>query len=37
MQGFGIWLGLAFGLTIAAITLTARFVILSKRALPVQQ
>lgn len=37
MQGFGVWLGLAFGLTVAAITLTARFVILSKRALPVQQ
>ena len=36
MQGLGIWLGLAFGLTVAAFALTARFVLLSKRALPAQ-
>jgi len=30
MQGFGIWLGLAFGLFVAAISLTTRFVLLSK-------
>ncbi|HEX4028363.1 MAG TPA: MATE family efflux transporter [Rhizomicrobium sp.] len=33
LKGFGIWLGLAFGLTVAAITLTTRFAILSKRPL----
>jgi len=33
LQGFGIWLGLAFGLLVAAITLTTRFAILSKRPL----
>jgi MATE family multidrug resistance protein len=33
MQGFGVWLGLAFGLLIAAITLTTRFAILSKKPL----
>jgi MATE family multidrug resistance protein len=33
MQGLGVWLGLAFGLLIAAITLTARFAILSKKPL----
>jgi MATE family multidrug resistance protein len=33
LKGFGIWLGLAFGLTVAAITLTTRFVILSKKTL----
>jgi MATE family multidrug resistance protein len=33
LKGFGIWLGLAFGLTVAAITLTTRFVILSKKPL----
>ncbi|HET7083577.1 MAG TPA: MATE family efflux transporter [Rhizomicrobium sp.] len=33
MQGFGIWLGLAFGLVVAAITLTARFALLSKKPL----
>jgi MATE family multidrug resistance protein len=33
MQGFGIWLGLAVGLLVAAITLTARFVILSNKPL----
>jgi MATE family multidrug resistance protein len=33
MRGFGIWLGLAFGLLVAAITLTARFVMLSNKAL----
>jgi MATE family multidrug resistance protein len=33
LKGFGIWLGLAFGLLVAAITLTTRFAILSKRPL----
>ena len=33
MRGFGIWLGLAFGLLVAALTLTARFVVLSKKPL----
>jgi len=33
MKGFGIWLGLAFGLLVAAITLTARFALLSKKPL----
>jgi MATE family multidrug resistance protein len=33
LKGFGIWLGLAFGLLIAAVTLTTRFVILSKKPL----
>jgi MATE family multidrug resistance protein len=33
LKGFGIWLGLAFGLTVAAITLTTRFAILSKKPL----
>ena len=37
MQGFGIWLGLAFGLLVAAITLTTRFVLLSKRPIAVEQ
>ena len=36
MQGLGIWIGLAFGLLVAAITLTARFAILSNRPMPVQ-
>ena len=31
MRGFGIWLGLAFGLTVAAIALTARFALLARR------
>jgi len=31
LQGFGIWLGLAFGLLVAAITLTTRFALLSKK------
>jgi MATE family multidrug resistance protein len=31
LQGLGIWLGLAFGLLVAAVTLTARFVIRSKK------
>jgi MATE family multidrug resistance protein len=35
MQGLGIWIGLAFGLLVAAITLTTRFAILSKRPVPV--
>jgi MATE family multidrug resistance protein len=33
MRGMGIWLGLAFGLAVAAVTLTARFAVLSKKAL----
>ena len=33
LKGFGIWLGLAFGLLVAALTLTTRFVILSKKPL----
>ncbi|HEX2761097.1 MAG TPA: MATE family efflux transporter, partial [Rhizomicrobium sp.] len=33
LQGFGIWLGLAFGLLVAAITLTTRFALLSKKTL----
>ncbi|MEY4965130.1 MAG: hypothetical protein RL274_713 [Pseudomonadota bacterium] len=37
MQGYGIWLGLAFGLLVAAITLTARFAILSKKPLQREQ
>ena len=34
MKGLGIWLGLAFGLLVAAILLTTRFAILSKRSAP---
>jgi multidrug resistance protein, MATE family len=37
MQGFGIWLGLAFGLFVAAGLLTTRFVLLSKRPAPMEQ
>jgi MATE family multidrug resistance protein len=37
MQGFGIWLGLAFGLFVAAASLTTRFVLLSKRPAAVNQ
>ena len=33
MQGFGVWLGLAFGLLVAAITLTFRFALLSNKVL----
>ena len=33
LKGFGIWLGLAFGLAVAAIALTIRFAVLSKRHL----
>ena len=33
MQGFGVWLGLAFGLLVAAITLTIRFALLSNKPL----
>jgi MATE family multidrug resistance protein len=33
MKGFGIWLGLAFGLLVAAVSLTTRFILLSKKAL----
>jgi MATE family multidrug resistance protein len=36
LKGFGIWLGLAFGLFVAAGLLTTRFVLLSKRPIPVQ-
>jgi MATE family multidrug resistance protein len=34
MQGLGIWLGLAFGLLVAAVLLTSRFAILSKERAP---
>ena len=34
MQGLGIWLGLAFGLLVAAVLLTTRFALLSKRSAP---
>jgi len=34
MKGLGIWLGLAFGLLVAAVLLTSRFAILSKRPAP---
>ncbi len=37
MQGIGIWLGLAFGLLVAAITLTTRFALLSKKPLQREQ
>ncbi|HEY4076195.1 MAG TPA: MATE family efflux transporter [Rhizomicrobium sp.] len=37
MKGFGVWLGLAFGLTVAAISLTTRFVMRSKHPVPTQQ
>jgi len=33
MKGFGIWLGLAFGLLVAAVSLTTRFILLSKKPL----
>jgi MATE family multidrug resistance protein len=33
MKGMGIWIGLAVGLLVAALTLTARFAILSKKPL----
>jgi multidrug resistance protein, MATE family len=33
MKGLGIWLGLAFGLLVAALSLTTRFIILSKKML----
>ncbi len=36
LQGFGIWLGLAFGLFVAAALLTTRFALRSKRPIPVQ-
>jgi MATE family multidrug resistance protein len=32
-KGFGVWLGLAFGLLVAAVTLTTRFALLSKKPL----
>lgn len=31
MNGFGIWIGLAFGLFVAAVTMTTRFYVLSRR------
>jgi hypothetical protein len=31
LQGFGVWLGLAFGLAVAALTLSVRFAVLSHR------
>jgi MATE family multidrug resistance protein len=34
MQGLGIWLGLAFGLTVAAVLLVSRFFLLSKKPVP---
>jgi multidrug resistance protein, MATE family len=34
MQGLGIWLGLAFGLTVAAVLLVSRFFLLSKKSVP---
>jgi len=34
MQGLGIWLGLAFGLTVAATLLVSRFFLLSKKPVP---
>jgi MATE family multidrug resistance protein len=37
LKGFGVWLGLAFGLLVAAITLTSRFAALSKKPLRDQQ
>jgi MATE family multidrug resistance protein len=37
LRGFGIWLGLAFGLFVAAVLLTTRFNLLSKRPIPAQQ
>lgn len=37
MQGFGVWLGLAFGLLVAAVSLTARFVWLSNKPLQHQE
>jgi multidrug resistance protein, MATE family len=37
LKGFGIWLGLAFGLLVAAFALTTRFVLLSKRVGPVEE
>jgi MATE family multidrug resistance protein len=33
LKGFGVWLGLAFGLLVAAATLTTRFALLSKKPL----
>jgi MATE family multidrug resistance protein len=36
LRGLGIWLGLAFGLLVAAVLLTTRFILLSKRPVAVQ-
>ena len=33
LKGFGVWLGLAFGLLVAAVTLTTRFALLSRKPL----
>jgi hypothetical protein len=33
LKGLGVWLGLAFGLLVAAVTLSARFAVLSKKPL----
>lgn len=37
LKGLGIWLGLAFGLLVAAVTLTIRFALLSKKPLQREQ
>jgi MATE family multidrug resistance protein len=37
LKGFGIWLGLAFGLLVAAVLLTSRFALLSNRPIAVKQ
>ncbi len=37
MKGLGIWLGLAFGLLVAAFSLTLRFLILSNKPLKRQE
>jgi multidrug resistance protein, MATE family len=36
LRGFGIWLGLAFGLFVAALLLTTRFVVRSERPIPME-
>jgi MATE family multidrug resistance protein len=33
LKGYGVWLGLAFGLLVAAVSLTTRFILLSKNPL----
>jgi MATE family multidrug resistance protein len=37
LKGLGVWLGLAFGLLVAAVTLTIRFAVLSKKPLQGEQ